>query len=131
MLPLSNLHTGLNVHDIHFIKVAAVLIILFSITRLLLEILWLIRQVHLYFADFGICTLVEVPLFVSAIVFAVVFDRECLCPRDWQWQVGIVAVFLVWIDLILYMRRMRILGIAMPCMCSCILHTIMHASAME
>ena len=52
----------------------------------------------------------EVPLFVSAVIFAVVFDRECLCPRDWQWQVGIVAVFLVWIDLLLYMRRMRILG---------------------
>ena len=61
------------------------------------------------------CTLVEVPLYVSAIIFAAVFDRECLCPRDWQWQVGIAAVFLVWVDLILYMRRMRVLG--KPSMC--------------
>ena len=103
-------YTGLSIHDIGFIKVAGGIIILVSTIRLLLELLWLIRQVHLYFADFGICTLVEVPLFVSSIIFAVVFDRECLCPRDWQWQVGIVAVFLVWIDLLLYMRRMRILG---------------------
>ena len=109
--------TGLNIHDIRFIKAAAAIIIVFSAIRLILELLWIIRQVHLYFADFGICTLVEVPLFVCAIAFASVFDRECLCPRDWQWQVGIAAVFLVWIDLILYMRRMRILGIK-PCMFS-------------
>ena len=122
MPPLSNNYinfytAGLNVHDIRFIKAAAAIIIVFSAIRLILELLWIIRQVHLYFADFGICTLVEAPLFVCAITFTSVFDRECLCPRDWQWQVGIAAVFLVWVDLILYMRRMRILGIK-PCMFS-------------
>ena len=110
ILPLSFFSAGLKIRDILFIKAAAGIIILFSTARLVLELLWLIRQVHLYFADFGMCTLVEVPLFVSAIIFAAVFDRECLCPRDWQWQVGIAAVFLVWVDLILYMRRMRVLG---------------------
>ena len=40
-------------------------------------------------------TLVEVSLLVCAIIFAAsVFDKE------WQWQFGIAAVFLVWANLI-------------------------------
>ena len=98
----------MSVHDINFIKFAAAIIILCSVIRLIMESLRFIRQLHLFFANFD--TWVEVPLFIFAIIFAAVFDRECLCPRDWQWQVGIAAVFLVWADLILYMRRMRVLG---------------------
>ena len=104
-------NVGLSIKDTIFIKAAAMIIIVLSTIRLVLEILWLIRQLHLYFADLGMCTLVETPLFIFAIIFATaVFNRECFCPRDWQWQVGIAAVFLVWVDLILYMRRMRVLG---------------------
>lgn len=104
----SILHAGLSAGDADFIKAAAVLIILFCSIRLVLEIGRFIRQLHIFFADFD--AWVEVPLFIFAIMFVAVFDRECLCPRDWQWQVGIAAVFLVWIDLIIYMRRMRVLG---------------------
>jgi transient receptor potential cation channel subfamily A protein 1 len=99
---------GLSAHDTNFIKAAAVIIIMFSLVRLILELVRFIRQLHIFFADFD--TWVEVPLFIFTIIFATVFDRECFCPRDWQWQVGIAAVFLVWVDLILYMRRMRVLG---------------------
>ena len=105
---LFSIIAGLSASDTNFIKAAAVIVILFSCIHLILELGRFIRQLHIIFADFD--TWVEVPLFIFAIIFAAVFDRECLCPRDWQWQVGIAAVFLVWIDLILYMRRMRILG---------------------
>ena len=100
--------TGLSEHGIRFIAVSAIIIIAFSIIRLFFELLTFIRQLHHFFADVN--TWVEVPLFICSITFAAVFDRECFCPRDWQWQVGIAAVFLVWVDLILYMRRVRILG---------------------
>ena len=99
---------GLSTDDTNFIKAAAIIIIIYSCVRLILEIVRFIRQLHIFFADFD--TWVEVPLFISAIIFTAVFNRECLCPRDWQWQIGIGAVFLVWIDLIIYMRRMRVLG---------------------
>ncbi len=101
---------GLSAHDTNYITAAAIIIVMFSIVRLILELVRFIRQLHIFFADFD--TWVEVPLFIFAIIFAlaVVVDQECLCPRDWQWDIGVAAVFLVWIDLILYMRRMRVLG---------------------
>ena len=99
---------GLSADDTNFIQAAVIIVIIFSVVRLILELVRFIRQLHIFFANFD--TWVEVPLFIFAIIFAAVFDRECLCPRDWQWQVGIAAVFLVWVDLILYMRRMRVLG---------------------
>ena len=94
--------------DTNFIQTAAGFIIFFSIIGLILEIGRFVHHLHNTLSDFD--TWVEVPLFIFAIMFVAVFDRECLCPRDWQWQVGIVAVFLVWVDLILYMRRVRVLG---------------------
>ena len=99
---------GLSDHDVHFIRGAAIIIFICSVIRLIMEISRLVRQLHLFFVNFD--TWVEVPLFIFAISFAAVFNRECFCPGDGQWQVGIAAVFLVWVDLILYMRRMRILG---------------------
>ena len=100
--------SGLSTDDTNFIKAAAIIIIIFSCIRLILELVRFIRQLHIFFADFD--TWVEVPLFIFAIIFAAVLKRECLCPRDWQWEIGVAAVFLVWIDLIIYMRRMRVLG---------------------
>ena len=107
-VPLSSIIAGLSAIDANFIKAAAIIVILLSCIQLILELVRFIRHLQTIFPDFD--TWVKVPLFIFAIIFVAVFDRECLCPRDWQWQVGIAAVFLVWIDLILYMRRMRILG---------------------
>ena len=91
-----------------FVETAAVIIILYSLLRLVLEVGYFLQQLHQYFLDMS--TWVDVPLFICAILFVSVFQRDCLCPREWQWEVGIIAVFLVWAHLILYMRRMRVLG---------------------
>jgi hypothetical protein len=101
---------GLSAADTNFITAAALILIIFSIVQLLLELVRLIRQLHIFFVDFD--TWVKVPLFIFTNIFvlAVVLDQECFCPRNWQWEIGVAAVFLVWIDLILYMRRMRVLG---------------------
>ena len=99
---------GLSSSQMMFLVAAAVLIILYSIIRLALEALYFYLQLHLYFFD--IATWVNVPLYIFAIAFVSVFGRECLCPLEGQWQVGIAAVFLVWAHLIINMRRMRVLG---------------------
>ena len=91
-----------------FLEAAAVLIILYSIFRLIFEVVYFYQQLYLYFFD--IATWVNLPLYIFAIAFVSVFGKECLCPLKGQWQVGIAAVFLVWAHLILYMRRMRVLG---------------------
>ena len=53
----------------------------------------------------------EVPLSVCAIIFVSVIGRRCQCPYAWQWEVGVVAVFLVWFDLIFIMRKFLIFDV--------------------
>ena len=54
---------------------------------------------------------IEIPLFILSIVFVSVFHHECLCPTHAQWQAGIIAVFLAWIDLIFYLEKLPLIGI--------------------
>ena len=103
-----HLHAGLTGNEMRFLLAAAVLVIVYSIARLLLEVGQFIQELHLYFLE--VTAWIEVTLFICAIIFASAVGRECLCPTEWQWQIGVVAVFLVWAYLILYMRRLRILG---------------------
>ena len=101
------------VTDVVFLAVAAVVIIIYSIIRLILEFAYFCQQrLHYYseITNWG----VNIPLYICAIIFVSVFRSNCFCPQVWQWQIGIVAVFLVWAHLILYMRRMRVLGKTYP-----------------
>lgn len=41
-------------------------------------------------------------------MFVWVFHVDCLCPLNWQWQVGVVAVFLGWIVLLFFISKLRI-----------------------
>lgn len=96
-----------------FLVVAAGVIIAICILRLILEAARFIYHVNTsqlgdYITD--LANWVELPLFICTVLFTTVYHRECLCPRGWQWQVGIVAVFLAWTDLVLYMRKLRLLG---------------------
>ena len=54
---------------------------------------------------------VEIPLYVLSFVFVGVLHRQCLCPSRGQWQAGIVAVFLAWINLLLFLNKWPILGV--------------------
>ena len=91
-----------------FLQIAAILIIIMSVSRLALECYQFIQLVQNYFSDLS--NWMEIPLFICSIIFALVFDHECLCPQGWQWQIGILALFLAWLDLILFMRKVRLMG---------------------
>ena len=62
-----------------------------------------------YFRKLSNC--VEVPLYFLSFVFVGVLHRQCQCPSRGQWQAGIVAVFLAWIDLLLFLNKWPILGV--------------------
>jgi transient receptor potential cation channel subfamily A protein 1 len=49
---------------------------------------------------------IELTLFTTSIIFVVIFFTDCLCPMGWQWQLGAMAVFLGWLDLILFLRKL-------------------------
>lgn len=83
--------------------------ILSALSRLTFEGIQLISQYQSYFKDFT--NWMEMTLFVCSIIFVWVFHSDCLCPLDWQWQVGVVAVFLAWIVLIFFISKLPFAGI--------------------
>jgi transient receptor potential cation channel subfamily A protein 1 len=52
----------------------------------------------------------EIMLYSFSVAFVVVFD-DCFCPTDTQWQIGTVAVFFAWIDLLLFLYKLPKIGI--------------------
>ncbi len=53
----------------------------------------------------------ELALYSCTIVFTLVFHSDCWCHRDWQWEFGIIAVFLAWINLVLFLQKLPILSL--------------------
>ena len=54
---------------------------------------------------------VEVPMLVFSVIFVSVFGRSCPCPMKWQWEIGTVAVLLVWFDFITFIRYLQLFDI--------------------
>ena len=83
--------------------------ILTALIRLILEIIQLILQFPHYFIEW--INYNELTLFITSIMFVWVFHDDCLCPSAWQWQIGVVAVFLGWIVLIFFISKFPHIGI--------------------
>ena len=108
----------LSVVQSKFLVVAPWILIAFCLIRVF-RIVWKCRHLrhfnyrHIgeYIDDIDLATLVKIPLIICTIIFiSGVHGNKCLCPHEWEWQVGIVAVFLSWADVVLYMRKLRLLG---------------------
>ena len=54
---------------------------------------------------------VEITLYILSLIFISVIRRECLCPSYHQWQAGAMALFLAWLNLLLFMNKWPGLGI--------------------
>ena len=48
---------------------------------------------------------------MCSIIFTSVFATPCLCVYNWQWQIGVVSVFLGWIGLISFLQKWPVTGI--------------------
>ena len=47
---------------------------------------------------------VDVAVYITCFMFVVSATNDCACPTYWQWQIGCIAVFLAWIDLLIFLR---------------------------
>ena len=109
----------------NFLYVAALVTILLSVARLIVEVLQLLHWTQSknpnccgkrfklyvkweYWLDWT--NYLEITLYTFSIAFVVVFD-DCFCPTDSQWQIGTVAVFFAWIDLLLFFYKLPKIGI--------------------
>lgn len=101
--------SGLNDNRRNFIFVAAICIIAIAVIRLVIESLQLVQYRLDYI--FSWVNWLEIILFACSITFAFVFLNDCLCPFKWQWQIGALAVFLGWIDLIIFIQKFPLTGI--------------------
>ena len=88
---------------------AAVMVIICVFIRLALEFCQFFRQRYHYFLKYE--NYIEVVAYISAVIFVSHFGSNCWCPTNWQWQLGAIAVFLAWINLILFLKRVPLLGI--------------------
>ena len=86
------------------------LITIISACYLLLKELYQFIQLRLQY--FNIYNLLEITLYCSALIlgFTIVRETQCLCPLRVQYEFGAIAVFLAWINLILYIKKLPFLG---------------------
>ncbi len=98
-----------NPNLLNYIYATGIITIVIAILSLLKEgyqvIQFKLRYITVY-------NMVEVVLYISALVlaFAIVRGSECLCPHSIQYQFGAVAVFLAWINFVLYFRKLAYTG---------------------
>ena len=52
----------------------------------------------------------DVPSYLLTIVFAMVFAYDCPCPQVWQWQVGIIGLFLAWLTLLKFANKFPVIS---------------------
>ena len=89
--------------------VFAILIIVVSLLKLGFEIFQAVKQKLTYFRDW--VNYMEIFLYICSILFAFVFANDCLCPMSWQWQIGALCVFMAWINVILIVRMVPVIGV--------------------
>ena len=89
--------------------VAAGVVLLSAGARLAVEVLQLMKRLSHYLLN--VENYIEWLTYGFSIVFVSQFGSNCWCPTNWQWQLGAIAVFLAWINLILFLKRLPLLGI--------------------
>lgn len=92
-----------------FLFIASIVIVFLALMRLLMEAYQLFLRRLEYIKDW--INFLEILTFSCTIVFVWIFHTDCFCPYDWQWQIGIIAVFLAWINLVIFVQKLPLTGI--------------------
>ena len=101
-------YVGLSPFEYNFLYFTAVSTILMAVVRLLMDFFQL-RYPLEYIQDWA--NWMHIPLYLCSIIFVSVFFAPCLCVHHWQWQFGVVAVFLGWVVLIAFLQECSCIGI--------------------
>ena len=102
-------HLDLTIDEYRFLFVGAAFTIATALLRLAIELTQLCRHPVEYLQDW--VNWLEIPLYLCSMIFTFVFATPCLCVYNWQWQIGVVAVFLGWIGLISFLQKWPVTGI--------------------
>ena len=83
---------GISTGHLTGVFACAVLVLLMAAFRLALEGIQICSNFFAYIKNW--INYLEMVLYLTSIIFVWVFHFDCLCPSTWQWQLGVVAVFL-------------------------------------
>ncbi|XP_064390866.1 transient receptor potential cation channel subfamily A member 1 homolog [Halichondria panicea] len=81
-----------------FLIVSSAIVLLLAVARLFFETIQFITKRLSYLTDW--INWVEVIQYVTTIIFVVVYSTDNFCVLNWQWQIGVISIFLGWINLI-------------------------------
>ena len=89
----------------------AVILILLSIAFLVFEVWvrYMMRKRQKYFVDFEV--VFRAGVFLLTIIFVFGFWNECWCAPPWQWQIGALAIFMAYMNVLLLLKGMPVLGV--------------------
>ena len=92
-----------------FLSIAAAIVMLISFMRMMIGFFYIYSERFYHFTKW--VTWLEVLLFPCSTVFVAMPNWICPCVFAWQWQVGVVAVFLAWADLTAFTAKLPYVGI--------------------
>ena len=93
-----------------FLHGAAIIVIVFAVIRLFIEAIQFLCKHFRYFLDWE--NWMELCLFIATIIFVSSgLQSKCLCPESWQWQLGAMALFIAWLDMVLFLKKLPLTGI--------------------
>ena len=94
-------------------SVFAAIVILFALLHLFVKAIKLGHEPKKYIRNWMklLVSFFEVSLYTLSIIFVFVFRTPCMCPQEWQWQIGVITVLLAWIYLIRVFAKIPSIGI--------------------
>ena len=103
-------HTVLSKTAYTYARTAGLIVFCFSLIRLLIELIQIIRLRWRYFLDW--VNWIEWTLYILSIVFVLPLeDERCLCSKNYEWQLGAFSLFLAWIIFTLFLQSWYLTGV--------------------
>ena len=93
--------------ELKYLYFSAVTSILFCLLYLVLEVVQLVRRKKKYLEEYE--NYIQVVMFVLCIIFTLPTHDDWCFPK-WKWGVGAIAVFLAWLNCILILKSMPVIG---------------------
>ena len=101
---------GQSIAAVIFLYFAAVLVIILALVHMVLEAVQLHnrRKNYQYLKEFE--NYIQLLAYISSIIFVLPTGHECWCFPSWKWQIGVVAVFLAWLNGIIFFKDLPFIG---------------------
>ena len=106
---MDNAFTGSD-SDQAYLRFSSVVLLVFCAIRAVLETFQLITRRLQYLVEPE--NYMEILMIICTTVFALAGHAgECFCLVSATWQIGALAVFLAWIDLVVFLKKLALTGV--------------------